>query len=55
MAKQMQIRLLCSWTEVAPALLTSHNKTSTCPELETITKDWELEFMDLVGLVNRIM
>ncbi|CAN6723678.1 unnamed protein product [Malus baccata var. baccata] len=43
MAKQMQMRLLCSWTEVAPALLISHNKTSTCPELETITEDWELE------------
>ncbi|CAN6581041.1 hypothetical protein ACFX13_033190 [Malus domestica] len=69
MAKQMQMRLLCSWTEVAPALLISHNKTSACPELETITEDWEMEaeekhlqdskklnkFVDLVGLFNRIM
>ncbi|KAB2622333.1 hypothetical protein D8674_024515 [Pyrus ussuriensis x Pyrus communis] len=56
MAKQMRMRLLCSWTEVAPALLISHNKTSTCPVLETITEDWEMEkFVDLVGLFNRIM
>ncbi|CAN6581040.1 unnamed protein product [Malus baccata var. baccata] len=56
MAKQMQMRLLCSWTEVAPALLISHNKTSTCPELETITEAWELEAeeKDLQDYKNKI-
>ncbi|KAB2630850.1 hypothetical protein D8674_008369 [Pyrus ussuriensis x Pyrus communis] len=43
MAKQMQMRLLCSWMEVAPTILISHNKTSACPELETITEEWDLE------------
>ncbi|PQM39901.1 hypothetical protein Pyn_16060 [Prunus yedoensis var. nudiflora] len=41
MAKEMG--LLGSWVEVAPALLISPNKTSTCPELETIAEEWELE------------
>ncbi|KAB2630853.1 hypothetical protein D8674_008372 [Pyrus ussuriensis x Pyrus communis] len=40
---EMQMRLLRFWMEVAPAILISHNKPSTCPELETITEQWELE------------
>ncbi|CAL9002324.1 unnamed protein product [Prunus brigantina] len=45
MAKEMG--LLGSWVEVAPALLISPNKTSTCPELETIAEEWELELEEL--------
>lgn len=38
-----KIRFLGSWIEVAPALLICPKKTSTSPELETITEEWELE------------
>ncbi|KAK9920907.1 hypothetical protein M0R45_029445 [Rubus argutus] len=34
-----KIRFLGSWIEVAPALLICPKKTSTSPELETITEE----------------
>ncbi|PRQ43540.1 hypothetical protein RchiOBHm_Chr3g0469571 [Rosa chinensis] len=44
MAEKM--RFLGSWIEVAPAILIRPHKTSTSPDLETITEELELEAED---------
>ncbi|PRQ43539.1 hypothetical protein RchiOBHm_Chr3g0469561 [Rosa chinensis] len=41
-----KMRFLVSWIEVAPALLIRPNRSSTSPELETITEEWEQEAED---------